>query len=427
MSDQDRIENNGRQEAGDPSAPSFGRRAEPPADTHRPAQAADDYVARSPQDVLQPRDVPPPPTRSRQARNRLVVFLNFCLSGLVLLALGLGAMFYFGKVQFEAEGPLQKAKTILIEEGSGLPQITSKLAAGGIISNELIFRRGVIATGNAGSLKAGEYAFKPGMSMREVMDTIVSGKGIIHKVSIPEGLTSFQIMQRIAQHEVLEGPMPEEIPAEGSLMPDTYPFQRGTTRKELIEQMRRQQERFLARVWEKRIDGLPISTPEEMVILASIVEKETGKADERPRVASVFINRLNKGMRLQSDPTIIYGIFGGQGKPSDRPIYKSDIETPTPYNTYTIDGLPPTPIANPGRAALEAVANPSRTEDLFFVADGTGGHVFAKTLAEHEANVKRWRAIEKRLKEEAEKTAAAAEAAGEATEEEAEEAGAQTQ
>jgi UPF0755 protein len=221
-------------------------------------------------------------------------------------------------------------------------------------------------------------------------------------------------MKRVAENETLEGEMPEEIPAEGSIMPDTYPFQRGTTRIELIEQMRRQQSRFLAEIWERRIDGLPLASPEEMVILASIVEKETGKADERPRVASVFINRLNKGMRLQSDPTIIYGIFGGEGKPSDRPIYKSDIQGKTAYNTYQIDGLPPTPIGNPGRASLEAVANPSRTDDLFFVADGTGGHVFAKTLAEHEANVKRWRAIEKRMKEEAAK--AAEESESEATE-----------
>lgn len=413
MSDQDRtggIQNavTGHESAND-GGPKFGRRVEAPANTvpPQPTYANDEYVARSPQDVLQPRDVPPPPVRSKQARNRFVVFLNFCLSSLVLLAFAIGAGFYFGKSQFEAEGPLQKAKTIVIEEGAGLSQISTKLVSGGIISSDFIFSKGVIASQNAASLKAGEYAFKPGMSMQEVMDTIVSGKGIIHKVAIPEGLTSYQIMKRIAENETLEGEMPAEIPAEGSIMPDTYPFQRGTTRKELLEQMRRQQKRFLAQIWEKRIDGLPIKTPEEMVILASIVEKETGKADERPHVASVFINRLNKGMRLQSDPTIIYGIFGGKGKPKDRPILRSDIDKPTPYNTYTIDALPPTPIANPGRAALEAVANPSRTEDLFFVADGTGGHVFAKTNAEHNANVKRWRTIEKRLKE-AKKAAAAA-------------------
>ena len=176
--------------------------------------------------------------------------------------------------------------------------------------------------------------------------------------------------------------------------------------------MKRQQTRQLAEIWERRIEGLPIKTPEELVILASIVEKETAKADERPRVASVFINRLNKGMRLQSDPTIIYGLFGGQGKPKDRPIFQSDIDRETPYNTYLINGLPPTPIANPGRAAMEAVANPSRTEDLYFVADGTGGHVFAATLDEHNQNVTRWRSIEKRLKEEAAKAAAAKEAEG---------------
>lgn len=366
--------------------------------------------ARAPRDILKPRDVPDPPKRSRQARNRMVVVLNFAISFLVFTALALGAIFYFGKLRFEEDGPLQRARTILIEEGSSLSRIATQLEGAGIISNEFLFRQGVKATRNAQSLKAGEYAFKPGMSMREVMETIVSGKGIIHKVSIPEGLTSYQIMQRVAENDVLEGEMPDTVPPEGSLMPDTYPFQRGTTRIELIEQMKRQQERFLAEVWERRIDGLPVKTPEEMVILASIVEKETARADERPRVAGVFINRLNRGMRLQSDPTIIYGIFGGQGKPADRPIYKSDIETVTEFNTYQIDGLPPAPIANPGRAALEAVAQPSRTEDLYFVADGTGGHVFAKTLDEHNANVRRWRAIEARLKEEAEKARAAAEA-----------------
>lgn len=391
--------------AGD--GPAFGRQS---------SEGQGEYVARSPQEVLQPRQVPEPPQRSRHARNKFIVILNFGFSLLVFCMLAIGAMFYYGKIQFEEEGPLTKARSIVIEEGSSLGTIASRLETAGIISSRSIFERGVIATRNSGSLKAGEYAFKPGMSMRDVMDTIVSGKGIIHKVTIPEGLTSYQAMQRIAANEILEGEMPEEIPAEGSILPDTYPFQRGTTRAELIEQMTRQQERLLAEIWEKRIDGLPISTPEELVILASIVEKETAKADERPRVASVFINRLNKGMRLQSDPTIIYGIFGGQGKPSDRPIYKSDIDQKTDYNTYQIDGLPPTPIANPGRAAMEAVANPSRTEDLFFVADGTGGHVFAKTYEEHNANVKRWRAIEARLKEEAEKAAAAAEAAAAATE-----------
>ena len=253
------------------------------------------------------------------------------------------------------------------------------------------------------------------MSMFEVMDTLRSGKGIIHKVSFPEGLTVYQIFERLRANEILVGDLPEELPPEGSLMPDTYPFQRGTTRMAIVEQMKRQQERFLEQVWERRVPGLPIDTPEEMVILASIVEKETGKAAERPRVAGVFINRLEKGMRLQSDPTILYGIFGGKGRPPDRPIYRSDIDTPTAYNTYHINGLPPGPIANPGRASLEAVANPSRTRDLFFVADGTGGHVFAETLDEHNENVRRWRAIEQRLREEQARRAAASGESGESS------------
>ena len=389
----------------------FGRRSEAPM-ASRDAVYDTGPAPRSPEEVLQPREVPPPPKRSRQARNRFVVFLNFCMSLLVFTFLAAGAAFYFGKLRFEEEGPLQRAKTIVIEEGTSLSAISATLESQGIISSDFIFTQGVKATRNTASLKAGEYAFKPGMSMRNVMDTIVSGKGIIHKVTIPEGLTSFQALQRIAEHPVLEGGMPDDVPEEGSLLPDTYPFQRGTTRQEIIDQMKRQQTRQLAEIWDRRIEGLPIKTPEELVILASIVEKETAKADERPRVASVFINRLNKGMRLQSDPTIIYGLFGGQGKPKDRPIFQSDIDRETPYNTYLINGLPPTPIANPGRAAMEAVANPSRTEDLYFVADGTGGHVFAATLDEHNQNVTRWRSIEKRLKEEAAKAAAAKEAEG---------------
>jgi UPF0755 protein len=174
-------------------------------------------------------------------------------------------------------------------------------------------------------------------------------------------------------------------------MPETYKFTRGRTRQEVLDEMQRLQARTVEDIWGRRAPGLPIETQEEFVTLASIVEKETGRADERPRVASVFINRLREGMRLQSDPTVLYGLFGGAGRPADRPIYQSDLEKETPYNTYQIAGLPPTPIANPGRAALEAVANPSRTDELYFVADGTGGHVFATNLEEHNRNVARWR------------------------------------
>lgn len=370
----------------------FGRRS----DLHLNSEPME---AQSPIKALQAKEVPPPPQRSKSAKGNLIVFMNFMMSCLVLVVLGAGLFFLYGKSMFESAGPLTEPQTVVIKEGSSLSQISAKLLSNDVIDNGWIFSQGVKAHKAQSSMKAGEYIFKPQMSMYDVMETIRSGKGILHKVTLPEGLTVFQIFERIAKNEILEGPLPETLPPEGSLMPDTYPFQRGTTRAEVVERMKLAQDSFLAQVWAKRIPDLPISTPQELVTLASIVEKETGKADERPRVASVFINRLNRGMKLQSDPTIIYGIFGGQGKPSDRPIYKSDIETPTPYNTYTIPALPPGPIANPGRAAMEAVANPSRTDDIFFVANGTGGHVFAKTLDEHNQNVARWRQIEKQLKE----------------------------
>jgi UPF0755 protein len=368
---------------------------------------------RSPQEALKPADTPPPPKRSRQARNGIVVFFNFLMSMLVLVALGLFAGIYFGKLRFEEPGPLQSARTVVVKEGSSLARIAEQLEAAGVIDSELLFRIGVRGYGVAGSLKPGEYAFTPGMSMYDVMETIRTGKGILYKITFPEGLTSYQIVEKLRQDPILTGDLPAEIPAEGTLLPDTYPYQRGATRAEILDLMRRAHDRLIEETWNERIDGLPLKTPEEMVTLASIVEKETGKADERPRVAAVFINRLNQGMRLQSDPTILYGIFGGKGRPADRAILRSDIDTPTPYNTYQINGLPPGPIANPGRAALEAVSNPSRTKELYFVADGTGGHVFAESLEEHNENVKRWRAIEKRLREEQQKLEAAKAAAGE--------------
>ena len=360
---------------------------------------------RSPRQALEPAEAPPPPKRSRQARHSIVVVFNFFITAMVLGAIGAFAVIHFGKTSLQEAGPLDTTRTVVVREGSSVARIAQQLESAGVIDSELMFRIAARAYGVSSELKAGEYAFNPGTSMYDVMRTIESGKGISHKVTFPEGWTTHQIFERLAENEILTGELPDELPPEGSLLPDTYPFQRGTSRGELVEQMRQARQRTVQEIWESRIDGLPVSSPEEMVVLASIVEKETGKADERPLVASVFINRLNRGMKLQSDPTIIYGLFGGEGKPADRPIYKSDIDKPTPYNTYVIEGLPPGPIANPGRAALEAVANPSRTNNLYFVADGTGGHVFAVTLEEHNENVRRWRAIEKRLQQERERVA----------------------
>jgi UPF0755 protein len=216
-------------------------------------------------------------------------------------------------------------------------------------------------------------------------------------VTIPEGLTSDQVVQRLRDNDVFVGEV-KEVPREGSILPETYEFERGVPRAKVLQVMAQAQAKAVDDIWKKRAPDLPIRSPGELVTLASIVEKETGRADERPRVAGVFINRLQKRMRLESDPTIVYGLVGGKGT-LGHSISKSELNQPTPYNTYLIEGLPPGPIANPGKAAMEAVANPSRTQDLFFVADGTGGHAFADTLEQHQKNVLRWRQIEKDAKD----------------------------
>ncbi|MGB7204078.1 MAG: endolytic transglycosylase MltG, partial [Anderseniella sp.] len=237
--------------------------------------------------------------------------------------------------------------------------------------------------------KAGEYQFAARSSLADVLRKIKSGKIVTYKVSVPEGFTTWQVLERLKAHEVLTGEI-EKVPLEGELLPDTYVFSRGRTRQSIIDQMQAAQLKLIEKLWPTRASDLPFETPQQALILASIVEKETGVADERARVAAVFVNRMRKGMRLQSDPTIIYGITKGQGK-LERPIYRSDINEKTEYNTYQINGLPPTPIANAGAESIKAVLNPIESDELFFVADGTGGHVFAKTLAEHNENVKKWR------------------------------------
>ena len=353
------------------------------------------FVPKSASEALRPEPgTPPPRKRSRHARSQIVVFMNFMLSLVVLVLLGASALFYFGKVQFDAQGPLTAETTFLVKRGAGIAEVSNSLESREIVSDARIFRYGLRTLGHENDLKAGEYAIPAGASMRDVMNILISGKSIMYPLTIPEGLTVKQVFDRISADPILVGDMPREMPPEGSLFTDTLNFTRGTTRSEIIERMIASQQKLVDDAWAKRNPNLPIKDKNEFVTLASIVEKETGIASERPHVASVFVNRLKKGLRIQSDPTIIYGLFGGAGKPSGRPIFKSDIEKPTPYNTYIINGLPPTPIANPGKAALEAVANPLDTEDLYFVADGTGGHVFSKTLQEHNANVRKWRSVE---------------------------------
>jgi len=373
----------------------------PPADeqpkgaTQETNATSKPFVPKSASEALRPEPgTPPPRKRSRHARSQIVVFMNFMLSLVVLVLLGASALFYFGKMQFDGQGPLTAETTFLVKRGAGIAEVSNSLENREIVSDARIFRYGMRTLGHENDLKAGEYAIPAGASMRDVMNILISGKSIMYPLTIPEGLTVKQIFDRISADPTLVGDMPKDMPPEGSLFTDTLNFTRGTTRSEIIDRMVASQKKLVDEAWAKRNSNLPVKDKNEFVTLASIVEKETGIASERPHVASVFVNRLKQGMRIQSDPTIIYGLFGGAGKPSDRPIFKSDIEKPTPYNTYVINGLPPTPIANPGKAALEAVANPLDTEDLYFVADGTGGHVFSKTLQEHNANVRKWRSVE---------------------------------
>ncbi|WP_410010311.1 endolytic transglycosylase MltG [Phyllobacterium sp. A18/5-2] len=365
-------------------------------------------VPQSASEALRPEPGTPPPApkkRSRRARSQIVVFANFLLSLVVLVVLVAAAAVYFGKVAFNAPGPTEVTTNYVVKSGTGIIEIADGLERRGIITDARVFKYGVQAYGYQRDMKAGEYEIKAQASMREIMDLLRSGKSVLHSLTIPEGLTVEQTFQRIREDDVLTGDLPAVLPNEGSLFANTLRFSRGTTREELVKKMQADQKKLVEDIWERRDPTIPLKTIEEFVTLASIVEKETGKADERPRVAAVFINRLNKRMRLQSDPTILYGLFGGKGKPADRPILKSDLEKPTPYNTYTVNGLPPGPIANPGRDALEAVAHPSQTKDLYFVADGSGGHVFAETLEEHNDNVKRWREVEKNRLDEAAKAA----------------------
>lgn len=359
-------------------------------------------IPKSASEALRPEKVPQPPKRSRKAKSQVVIFLNFLMTVIVCLTIAAAGTVYYAMSAYEDNGPLTANTNFIVRNGAGIQEIASSLERNNIVSDGRVFRfMSEAYLDDNDTLKAGEYEIKAGSSMQEIMQLLKSGKSILYSVSLPEGLTVKQMFSRLSSDPVLEGDLPAAMPAEGTLRPDTYKFSRGTKRAEIVAQMAAAQKQLVDQIWDRRDPDLPIANREEFVTLASIVEKETGIADERSRVASVFINRLEKGMRLQSDPTIIYGIFGGDGKPADRPILKSDLEKDTPYNTYMIKGLPPTPIANPGRAALEAVSNPSRTSDLYFVADGTGGHVFAATLDEHNSNVRRWRKIE------AEKAAAA--------------------
>jgi UPF0755 protein len=360
----------------EPAPPASGRRWSP----------------RGAREALQPVRPPEPPEPPRRRRSggflgKLSAFFTL----LVFVAAAGAVAIIYAKSVLDAQGPLKQDKVVFIPRGNGPSAIAEILEQEGVIDKAWLFEATHLLAGRP-TLKFGEYQFKEGITLKDVREVLIEGKSILHSVTIPEGLTSEQIVGRLRENDILVGEI-RSIPKEGALLPDTYKFDRGMSREQLLSSMERAQKKLLSEVWARRSPDIPIKSPNDMVILASIVEKETGRSDERTRVASVFVNRLNRGMRLQSDPTIIYGLVGGKGS-LGRGILSSEIQQATPYNTYVINGLPPGPIANPGRASLEATANPSKTRDIFFVADGTGGHAFAETLEQHNRNVARWRQIE---------------------------------
>jgi UPF0755 protein len=312
-------------------------------------------------------------------------------AALVLVAILCGGWLvwtYRGPGPAAASGP---TTTVVLARGSGVTQIARALKTAGVIGSSQLFLVAVKLTGATRDLKAGEYEFKSHASIGSILADIRAGKVVRHVVAVPEGWTSDMVVDAVLRQPVLTGPI--ETPAEGAILPDTYQVERGEQRNEVIRRMELAQQKLLSELWAKRQAGLPFKTPEEAVTLASIVEKETALPSERPRIAAVYINRLRQGIRLESDPTTIYGI--SKGRPLGRGLTMGELVTATPYNTYRIDGLPPGPIANPGRAALAAVLDPPKTTELFFVANGQGGHQFASTYEEHQRNVTRWRAIER--------------------------------
>lgn len=340
------------------------------------------------------------PLREQQKKNKPKSSVWGALSSFITMVLIIVLMVAGASVatmqMFDVKNKQSQEALFKVQSGDGLNVISQRLEERELVSNQMLYRWLVSFEGNDTRLKAGEYKIPPHASMRDIMNIFVGGQSIQHKLTFAEGLTTGQILTKIKIAPLLSGKI-EESPIEGSLMPETYLFESGTDRNLIISQMQDAQKKFIANLWETRDKDLPLENMDEVIILASIVEKETGVASERPEVAAVFVNRIKKKMKLQSDPTIIYGITLGKYK-LDRQLKKSEIKAKTPYNTYTIDRLPPTPIANPGRASILAVLNPAKVDYLYFVADGTGGHAFAKSYKAHQKNVKDLRAREKAAK-----------------------------
>ena len=366
-------------------------------------------AARSPAERLEPTR---PVMRQRRAHvdrdkgggRPFVRLLSGALTFVLLLMLLAAGTVVLIHSRMNAPGPLASSKGVTVPKGESAHEIAERLEREGFVTDRRMFMAGYMLSKVAGredgrslQLKAGDYLIPQSASARQILDILVEGKTITYKVTIPEGLTSEQIVERLKADANLAGEI-TEMPPEGSLLPDTFILQRGASRQSVVDRMQADARKLEEKLWDQRKKDLPLKTWQEAITLASIVEKETGRNDERERVAAVFVNRLKQKMRLQSDPTIVYGISGGKSVVWNRPILRSEIMQKTVHNTYQIDGLPPTPICNPGRAAIEAVLNPADTKDLYFVADGSGGHIFSETLKDHNTSVQKWRALEKDMK-----------------------------
>ena len=319
------------------------------------------------------------------------VALRLFLIMLFVVAIA-STIYSWGRYEYHQPGPLERTTTIVLKRGVDVEGAARILRRDGVIDSPTVFVFAARFTGADREIRAGEYAFEPGISIAFVLAKLTRGETLVRKVTIPEGLTTLQVRDLIQSTEALSGAVPGPI-GEGLLLPETYHYSRDDTRAGLIARMRDAMTKTLMDLWAGRDSDLPLGTPGEALILASIVEKETSRADERAHIAGVFVNRLRRGMRLQSDPTVAYGLSGG--RPLGRALTKADLADLNFYNTYQHAGLPPSPIANPGRASVEAVMHPMRTDDLYFVADGSGGHAFASTLEAHNRNVHRWRALQK--------------------------------
>lgn len=312
--------------------------------------------------------------------------------------IGASAAAYFGvRTLTTIDGPLKADTLVYIAPGTGVKAMANQLSTAGAVDAAWVFRAAALLGRGKGPLQAGEYMIPDSASAADIVALLQSGKTYVHSLTIPEGLMSVEIVALLNAADTLEGEI-SDIPADGTLLPETYHYSRGDKRTALISRMQKAMQDTLQKLWAARSDTTPVRSMDEAVILASVVEKETGVASERARVAGVFANRMRLGMPLQSDPTVIYAVTEGKYK-LDRPLSRKDLAMPSPYNTYQNAGLPPTAIANPGAQSIAAVLNPEANDYLYFVADGTGGHAFSKTLGEHNANVGKWRAIERTKKQ----------------------------